>query len=88
MGSRPSSPEPFPIVLANQSVADAALIVRNVIRECVDAGVSLHTVKVGRELIRNLRDGHLPERSWLGVEIEGGDELGTELLFYRQSPVS
>jgi hypothetical protein len=82
-----TSPEPFPIVLGNQSLADAALIVRNAIRECVDAGVSLHTVKVGLELHQHLLEGHLPEPSFLGVQIKGQEELGTELLFYRQQPV-
>lgn len=78
-----SAPEPLPIVLANQSLADAGLIVQNAIRECVDAGVSLHTVKVGPELLRHLRDGHLPRSSFLGVQVEGKEGLGTELLFYR-----
>lgn len=84
--ARTSSPEPFPVVLGNESVADAALIVRNIIRECVDARASLHTVKVGTELLAHLRDGHLPEPSYLDVQIEGDDELGTELLLYRQRP--
>lgn len=83
-----SSPEPFPVALTNLSLADAALIVRNAIRECADAGVKLHTVRVGPELLRHLRDGHLPEPSYLGVQIEEGDELGTELLFYRQRPTT
>lgn len=51
------------------------------LRECVDARASLHTVKVGTELL-----AHLPEPSYLNVQIEGDDELGTELLLYRQRP--
>jgi hypothetical protein len=84
--SSTSTPEPLPLVLSNQSLADAALILRNVIRECADAGVSLHTVKVGPELLRHLRDGLLPGPSYLGVQTASDDNLGTELLLYRKAP--
>lgn len=81
-----SSPEPFPVTMKNQSLANAALLVREIIRECADAEVPLHSVKVGTELLHHLRDGHLPEPTYLGVRIEGADDLGTELLFYRHPP--
>lgn len=78
-----SEPEPFPVVLKGQSLADAALIVREIIRECVDAGVPLSMVKVGPELMRHLRDSHLPGPTYLGVELTVDDALETELLLFR-----
>lgn len=81
-----TSPEPFPVTLKNQSLADAALLVRSIVRECTDAGVPLHMVKVGTELLQHMLDGHLPESSYLGVRVAGDAELGTELLFYRMRP--
>lgn len=81
-----NEPEPFPVILKGQSLPDAALLIRAVINECADAGLTLQKVEVGIELLHHLRDGHLPERSCRGVQIVGVDELSTQLLFYRQSP--
>lgn len=82
-----SEPEPFPVVLKGQSLDDAALIVREIIRECVDAGVPLSRVEVGLELMRHLRDSHLPVPSHLGVELAVGDELRMELLLFRGTQI-
>lgn len=78
-------PEPLPITLRGQSLADAALLVRCVIRECSDAGVSLHKVEGPPELLRYMRDGHLPGGSYLGVQLIEATDLGTELRFYRKA---
>lgn len=65
------------------SRADAALILRELIRECTDAGVALRKVEIGHELMRHLRDSHLPEPHYLGVEIAVGEDLGTQILLFR-----
>ena len=78
-------PEPLPVTLRGQSLADAAVLIRTVIRECADAAIALQKVEVGTELLRHLRDSHLPEGSYLGVDIAESDQLGSELLFYRKS---
>lgn len=82
-----TEPEPFPVTLKGQSLPDAALIVREIIRECVEAGVTLSRVKVGPELMGHLRDSHLPGQSYLGVELLVDDALQTELLLVRGSEI-
>lgn len=79
-------PEPFPVTLKGQSLADAALLLRATIRECADAGVALCKVEVPPELSRHLRDSHLPDCSYLGVDITARNDNVCELVFYRESP--
>ena len=77
-------PEPFPVVFKGYSLADAALLLRSVLRECSEANIKLSRVQVPTELLRNLRDGHLPEPAYLGVRIVDGGYGGTEILFHRR----
>lgn len=42
--------DPLPVQLRGLSLDAAAYLVRAVVRECTDAGISLHSVKVDAEL--------------------------------------
>lgn len=80
-----ADPEPLPVALKGESLADAALLVRTIIRECSDAGVSLHKIEMGSDLLRHLRDGHLPDESYLDVQLVSRADLASDLLLYRTS---
>lgn len=78
-------PKPFPVMFRGYSLADASLLLRSVLRECSEANIKLSRVEVPTALLRNLRDGHLPEPSYLGVQIVDGGYGGTEILFHRET---
>lgn len=77
-------PDPLPVTLKGQSLADVALLIRSVIRECADTDVPLRKVEIGTDLLRRLLNDYLLTSPYLGVRILGVDRLGTELLFYRR----
>lgn len=79
----PWVPQPFPVTLKGYSLVDAALLLPSILRECSDSDIKLSQVEVPTALLRHLRDSHMPDAAYLGVQLIDADHNGTDLLFHR-----
>ena len=79
------SPEPLPVNLDGQSPVDAALLLRSIIRECSDAGISIHKVVVPAEVLQLMRQTDEAARSYLGVPLVEAPLGVVEFWLYRHS---
>jgi hypothetical protein len=83
---RANGPEPLCVELWHQSPDNAAYLVRAVINECRDAGISLERVRVDRYVAVALH-GPSGWRSWVhdGVRLEVGDALFQQADIFRSA---
>jgi hypothetical protein len=51
------APKPLPLVLRGQTMDESASLVRQIVRECVDANARLAAVEVDQELLEFLASG-------------------------------
>jgi hypothetical protein len=75
------NPEPLTIDLWNESTAEAASLIKFVIDECGDAGISLAMVTVDQKIAKGL---DLPAHR--GVLILGAPHLTDRIEFFRRAP--
>ncbi len=78
-------PEPFPLTLRGQSLEDGAFLVKAIVRECRDAGIQLHKVETGPDLVGYM-SRHSPSEvaSYMDVPIKSAADLHAELRFFRR----
>ncbi|GAA4717153.1 hypothetical protein H9L13_06810 [Sphingomonas lutea] len=75
-------PEPLPVQLWNEPAANAASLVRHVIDECIDAGISLAAVRVDEDCWHAwVLDGLEPAHR--GVPLQRDRQLRQTVEFYR-----
>lgn len=79
-------PEPLPVTLWGQSVADSLFLLKTIIRECHDANIHLHKVEADPELVQCLdEDSSQQTASYLGVKICSSADLHKELRIFRRA---
>lgn len=72
--------DPLPVQMRGLSLSDAAYLIRAVVRECSDAEISLHSVKVDAELFAWLTADGTP---MIACTLAAGADPG-EVLFQRK----